>query len=148
MKKIFLLLIIITSILYATTDYIEKGYQSIHSLFFDNDKKLVTYYQWTADNGETVISQNKPADNIQYISFESTAKLTQNENVIDQSLINKGQAAERRLLNQTNQKVNTINGRSSGSTSAVSGTILSAPQKVKDSLKNSNEKNKKKIDEQ
>ena len=75
---------------YFTTDIIQHAYHNLSAHFSGTNSanKLVTYYQWTSDDGEVVISRIKPTANQKYISFQATSDLVKAENTVDQELLN------------------------------------------------------------
>jgi len=86
----------------------------------------VTYYQWTDPRGEMVVSRNKPTSTDDYITFQASEDLMQNENNVDQDLI------DRSNNSQTSSSQNTQKKNSTGE-----GTISNAyPFKAMNKAKN------------
>lgn len=78
------------------------------------DKQL-TYYQWNDQQGEMIISRNKPEEGIDYITFQGSSSLMDNSNQVDSQLINKAEIAKQ----VTNAS------RSSGNSKSNQGSISS-----------------------
>ncbi len=148
-KTVFIILTIAGVIIYSTTDLFEQGYQYSSKLISGRDSQQVTYYQWTDNKGEMVVSRIKPDSNIEYISFDASEDLMISENKVDQALINKGNDY-RASLSEQSQKKRTANSKNSGATSSMypfsaisktkncvklSGQIAEANRQQKDSSK-------------
>ncbi len=117
--KVFLIIVVvILGGLYATTDYLQKGYQFAMNQI-SGSAQQVTYYQWTDANGEMVISRTKPTNTDNYISFKAAEDLIKSENNVDQALIEKGYAAQQGLNQQAQQK--------SGGQTKSNGSVLVGP---------------------
>ena len=128
-KAIFIILTIAGMIIYTTTDLFEQGYQYTSNLISSRDSQQVTYYQWTDNKGEMVVSRIKPDSNIEYISFEASEDLMISENKVDQALINKGNDYRASMSKQKKT------GRSAGSGSTGSMYPFSAISKTKNCVK-------------
>lgn len=67
-------------------------------------KALITYYQWTSESGQVVISADKPSSNIDFITFEGASNLLSNQNVIDPVLVQKGQLARQEIFKREEEQ--------------------------------------------
>jgi len=117
-KAIFLVLTIAIVIIYSTTDLFEQGSRYMSALASGGNSQQVTYYQWTDDQDEMVVSRIKPSSEIEYISFQASEDLMISENRVDQALIDKGNDY-RASMSQQNQRKKTSGSVASGSTSSM-----------------------------
>jgi len=94
---ILLVIGIIFAVVYFKTDLVNQffgGYQN----------QQVTYYQWTDERGEMVVSRNKPTTTNDYITFQSSEDLMKNENIVDQDLIDRSNNSQTSTSQQNSKK--------------------------------------------
>ena len=104
--KLLIVASVITSfllIIFLTTDLIQQVKIHFEAAFLDKKAEQVIFYQWTNQHGEMIISQNKPDNNQQYITFQASSDLIKNENVIDHALIKQGNEY-RQLMKENGKK--------------------------------------------
>ena len=116
-KAIFLVLTIAIVIIYSTTDLFEQGSRYMSALALGGNSQQVTYYQWTDDQDEMVVSRIKPSSEIEYISFQASEDLMISENKVDQALIDKGNDYRANVSQQSQQKKTKHSTTSSSTTS-------------------------------
>ena len=117
-KAILIVLTIVVIIIYSTTDLLEQGYQYTNNLISSGTKQQVTYYQWTDNKGEMIVSRIKPDPEIEYIIFQASEDLMLSENNVDQALINKGNDY-RASMSQQSQKNKVSGSTIGGSTTSM-----------------------------
>jgi len=100
------MVIALTFVIYTTTDYFQQSYRFIDENLFGEkqSKQQVTFYQWSDENGKMVISRNKPSKIDNFITFQASNDLMQNENTVDQSLIDKSSRYQADILSQSDKK--------------------------------------------
>ncbi|TQV72909.1 hypothetical protein FLL45_15705 [Aliikangiella marina] len=132
---VLVFLLTITTILYLKTDYLQQATEYVNKTLLgkSDTNSMVTFYQWTNEQGETVISQDKPVQPREYIVFQALPDLIKNENIIDQTLIERSnQYQSQRQSNQQNAVKSQQSGKAKTNIqSTVSGTIFEAPTKAK-----------------
>ena len=116
-KAIFLVLTIALVIIYSTTNLFEQGFRYVSVLISGGNNQQVTYYQWTDNKGEMVVSRIKPGSEIEYMAFQASEDLMTSENKVDQELINKGNNYRASMSQQDQQK--TISSPASGSSTSM-----------------------------
>lgn len=118
---------------YLKTDYLQQATEYISKNLLGEKDHLVTYYQWSSANGETVISLEKPEHVDDYITFQASADLMSNQNVVDPNLISQSNQYRDQVLSQQPKARtgNTKKGSGTGLTSPTSGTIFGAPAKAR-----------------
>ena len=99
------------------TGYLQKGFNKAKNLLdIDNNNSQVTYYQWTDASGTMIISRNKPANNMAFISFQGSEDLVKNENNVDSDLIAKSKNIQPSLSKTSSErKSNKSKGNLTGS---------------------------------
>jgi len=100
MPVILLVVAIIAVVLYLKTDLFDQAI----NYFSGSQNQQVTYYQWTDERGEMIVSRNKPTTTDDYISFQSSKDLMKDENIVDQNLINKNHNQQSNSSQQNQQK--------------------------------------------
>jgi len=118
MPIILIVIAIIFAVIYFKTDLINQ-------VIGDSQNQPVTYYQWTDERGEMIVSRNKPTSTDDYISFQSSENLIQSENNIDQDLIARSKNIQPNTPQQDQQK------KSSGKGSISSVYPFNAMNKVR-----------------
>jgi len=117
-KTVFIILTVVVIIIYSATDLFEQGFRYVNLLASGENNQQITYYQWTDDKGEMVVSQIKPDSNVEYISFQGSEDLVNTENNVDQALINKGNDYRASMSQQQQSK------KTSGKAAASSTTSI------------------------
>jgi hypothetical protein len=87
---VFLLLLLAVTGLYITTNILQATYQKVERWASNFNQKEVTFYQWTASNGEMIISRERPLVE-DYISFSASPDLLESKNDVDPALILRSQ---------------------------------------------------------
>lgn len=116
-KAILIILTITMIIIYSTTNLLEQAFQYTSDLISTDNNQQVTYYQWTDNKGEMVVSRIKPSTEVEYIAFQASEDLMISENTVDQALINKGNDYRASLSQQDQQK--TESSPASGSSTSM-----------------------------
>lgn len=135
-KTLIVLLILVAvlgGILYTQTNYLQQGLQWVQAQIDGQSQTAqVTFYQWTDENGEMQISQLKPVDTTDFISFQADPAFMGSQNQVDQSVLDKGNAYQTGQLAKQNANNATPSKRPSGAKSNVSSMYpFSAMSKTK-----------------
>jgi hypothetical protein len=105
----FLIIISVISlflfVLYLTTDLIQQTKNLYQTTFLSKKDQQITYYQWSNQHGEMIISQNKPTAQQDYITFQASSDLVKNENKIDHELIKQSNEYRKIIKEDGNKRV-------------------------------------------